>query len=308
MTKWKGEIDRYIGEEQKFTPEIKDRILRKASKRSFNWRYAFTAVSFCAVVLILLLAGPSQVEPPVQSATPFDRLIEEATVEEFFISSKYSQRDQFFARDSSYYTQVHAFTKDIDVQNMNMLLQDMKLMERPYSYGLGKDVLVVMSNGEQLKLKISNYDGWYIVEDVHTKLFYKLEDTSAVNYSVWDKKMDAAGFGFVEIVMLGGVIIVLAYIIKYALKIPKQKEKEKMGWKGAIAFIVTVVPLQFYSHYLQENEYLMHKSIHFFVVTSGLLLGSLLVDKVVKTKNQQIYEWIGMGLVAVFLWIVITFG
>ena len=308
MTKWKGEIDRYIGEEQKFTPEMKDRILRKASKRSFNWRYAFTAVSFCAVVLILLLAGPSQVEPPVQSATPFEQLIEEATVEEFFISSKYSQSDQFFARDSSYYTQVHAFKKDIDVQNMNMLLHEMKLMERPYSYGLGKDVLVVMSNGEQLKLKIAKYDGWYVVEDVRTKLFYKLEDTSAVNYSMWDKKMDDAGFGFMEIVILGGVMIAIAYILKSVLKIPKQKQEEKRNWKGTVIFIAIVIPLQFSAHYLRENEYLMHKSILFFILASGLLVGSYQFDKLIKTKNQQIYEWIGMGLLAVFLWVLITFG
>ena len=308
MTKWKGEIDRYIGEEQKFTPEMKNRILRKASKRSFNWRYAFTAVSFCTVVLILLLAGPSQVEPPVQSATPFEQLIKEATVEEFYISSKYSQRDQFFARDSSYYTQVHAFKKDIDVQNMNMLLHDMKLMERPYSYGLGKDVLVVMSSGEQLKLKISKYDGWYVVEDVHTKLFYKLEETSAV-YSVWDKKVDAVGFGLWDLAILGGAIIALSYIIKYALKIPKQKQVEKRSWKGTIVFVAIYIPLQIYSHYLRENEYLMHKSIHFFVFASGLLLvSSSLFDKTVKTKNQQIYDWAMMVLFSVFIWTLINFG
>lgn len=288
---------------------MKDRILRKASKRSFNWHYAFTAVSFCAVVFILLLAGPSQVEPPVQSATPFEQLIEEATVAEFFISSKYSQSNQFFARDSSYYTQVHAFKKDIDVQSMNMLLHDMKLIERPYSYGLGKDVLVVMSNGEQLKLKVSKYDGWYVVQDVRTKLYYKIESTSAVNYSMWDKRVEEAGFGFTELAILGGAIIALSYILKYALKIPKQKQVEKRSWKGTIVFVAIYIPLQLYSHYLRENEYLMHKSIHFFVFASGLLLvSSSLFDKTVKTKNQQIYDWAMMVLFSVFIWTLINFG
>ena len=308
MTKWKDEIDRYIGQEQKFTPEMQGKIVQKASKRSISWRYALTAISFCIVVLILVLVGPSQVEPPIQSATNFEKLIEEATVEEFFISSKLSGDDQFFARDSSRYVQVHAFKGDRDARNMNILLHDMKLIERPYSYGSEKDVLINMSNGEQLKLKISKFSGWYVVQDIRTKLFYKIEDTSAVNYSTWDKKVEDAGFGLWAIVVMVGAICALEYLLKKVLKLPKRKQQKKAGWKGALTFLVAYIPMQFYLRYLQENEYLMQKDIHFILFVSGMFIVTSLIDKKDKTKNQLIYDWIMTGAMMLFIWAIINFG
>lgn len=307
MTKWKDEIDRYIGQEQKFTSEMQEKILRRASKRSINWRYAVTAISFCVVVLVLILAGPSQVEPPIQSATNFEQLIEEATVEEFFISSKYSQYDQFFARDSSRYMQVHAFKEDVDAKKMNLLLHDMKLIEKPYSYGLDKDVLIVMSNGEQLKFKIAKYSGWYVVQDLRTKLFYKVEDTSAANYSTWDKKVEDAGIGFWVLAVMVTAIFALDYLLKYALKLPKRKREEKRGWKGTIIFIAVYIPLQFYLHYLGENEYVMHKDIHFILFASVVCIVSTLSDRKANTKNQLIYDWLMTGAMLLFIWILINF-
>ena len=308
MTKWKDKIDRYIGEEQKFSPEMKEKILRKASKRSINWRYALTAISFCIVVLILVLVGPSQVEPPIQSATNFEQLIEEATVEEFFISSKYSQSNQFFARDSGSYMQVHAFKGDRDAQNMNLLLHDMKLVERPYSYGIDKDVLVVMSNGEQLKLKVAKYDGWFIVQDVRTKLFYKVENTSAVNYSKWDKKVEDTRFSFGELAIMVGAIIGLNYLLKFVLKLPPQKKEKKGRWKGTFIFLATYFPLQFYFHYLRENEYVINKDLHFIVFAIGLLFILPLIDKKESTKNQKISDWIMTGAMLLFIWALVNFG
>lgn len=307
MTKWKDEIDRYIGQEQKFTSEMQEKILRRASKRSINWRYAVTAISFCVVVMILILVGPNQVEPPIQSATNFEQLIEEATVEEFFISSKYSQYDQFFARDSSRYMQVHAFKEDVDAKKMNLLLHDMKLIEKPYSYGLDKDVLIVMSNGEQLKFKIAKYSGWYVVQDLRTKLFYKVEDTSAVNYSTWDKKVEDAGIGFWALAIMVTAIFALDYLWKYALKLPKRKREEKRGWKGTIIFIAVYIPLQFYLHYLGENEYVMHKDIHFILFASVVCIVSTLSDRKANTKNQLIYDWLMTGAMLLFIWILINF-
>lgn len=307
MTKWKDEIDRYIGQEQKFTSEMQEKILRRASKRSINWRYAVTAISFCVVVMILILVGPNQVEPPIQSAINFEQLIEEATVEEFFISSKYSQYDQFFARDSSRYMQVHAFKEDVDAKKMNLLLHDMKLIEKPYSYGLDKDVLIVMSNGEQLKFKIAKYSGWYVVQDLRTKLFYKVEDTSAANYSTWDKKVEDAGIGFWVLAVMVTAIFALDYLLKYALKLPKRKQEKKAGWKGALTFLAAYFPVQFYLNYLQENDYVMHKDIHFILFGSVVCIVSTLFDRKAKTKNQLIYDWLMTGAMLLFIWILINF-
>lgn len=308
MTKWKDEIDRYIGQEQKFTSEMQEKILRRASKRSINWRYAVTVISFCVVLMILILVGPNQVEPPIQSATNFEQLIEEATVEEFFISSKFTGNEQFFARDSSRYMKVHAFKEDVDAQKMNVLLHDMKLVERPYSYGLEKDVLIHMSNGEQLKLKIAKFSGWYVVQDVRTKLFYKVEGTSAVNYSKWDKKIDDVGFGFWGFAVMFATIIGLEYLLKYVLKLPKRKQEKKAGWKGALTFLAAYFPVQFYLNYLQENDYVMHKDIHFILFACVVCIVTTLFDRKAKTKNQLIYDWVLTGAMLLFIWALINFG
>lgn len=310
MTKWKDEIDRNIGEEQKFTSEMRAKILRKASKRSIDWRYGLTAISFCIVVLLLFLVGPTQVEPPVQTATPLERLIEETSVEEFYISSKYSGLDQFFARDSSRYMGVHAFKNDDDALNMNRLLHDMKLMERPYNNGFEKDVLIVMSNGEHLKLKIYKSGGWFAVQDIRTKLFYKLEDTSAVNYLKWDQKVEEAGFSFGELAVMGGAIIILSYILKFVLKLPKSKQKQqkKGGWKSSLVYLAVFFSMQYYSNYLQEHEYVVYKDLHFIVYALGMIVVMPLMEDKDKTKNEQIFDWIMTATILLFFWVLFIFG
>lgn len=310
MTKWKDEIDRYIGEEQKFTPEMRAKILHKASKRSINWRYRLTAISFCIIVFVLFLIGPTQVEPPVQTATPLERLIEESTVKEFFISSKYSEPGQFFARDSSRYMGVHAFKKDEDALDMNRLLHDIKLVEHPYNNGFEKDVLIVMSNGEHLKLKFYKSGGWFAVQDVRTKLFYKLEDTSAVNYSKWDQKVEEAGFSFGELAMIGGIILILSYILKFALKLPKSKQKQHktVSWKGSLVYLAVFFSMHYYNNYLQEHEYLVYQDLQFIVYALGMIVVLPLMEDKDKPKNEQIYDWVMTATFLLFLWILFFFG
>lgn len=310
MTKWKDEIDRYIGEEQKFTSEMRAKILHKASKRSIDWWYGLTVISFCIVVFVLFLVGPTQVEPPVKTATPLERLIEESSVEKFFISSKYSGPDQFFARDSSRYMGVHAFKNNEDALDMNRLLHDMKLVERPYNNGFEKDVLIVMSNGEHLKLKIYKSGGWFAVQDVRTKLFYKLEDTAAVNYSKWNQKVDDAGFSFGEIAMIGLAIIALSYILKLVLKLPKSKRKQQnpVGWKGSLVYLAVFFSMQYYSNYLQEHEYVVYKDFHFMIYALGMIVVMPLMEDKDKTKNEQIFDWIMTATILLFFWVLFIFG
>ena len=310
MTKWKDEIDRYIGEEQKFTPEMRAKILHKASKRSIDWRYGLTAILFCIVVFILFLIGPTQVEPPVQTATPLERLIEETTVEEFFISSQYSEPDQFFARDSSRYRGVNAFKEEEDALDMNRLLHDLKLVERPYNNGFEKDVLIVMSNGEHLKLKIYKSGGWFAVQDVRTKLFYKLEDTSAVNYSRWNQKVEEAGLSFGELATIGGAIIILSYILKLALKLPKTKQKPQktVSWKGSLVYLAVFFSMHYYTNYLQEHEYVVYQDLQFIVYALGFIVVMPLMEDKDKPKKEQIYDWIMTSIFLLFLWILFFYG
>lgn len=310
MTKWKDEIDRYIGEGQKFTPEMRAKILHKASKRSIDWRYRLIAISFCIVVFTLFLIGPTQVEPPVQRATPLERLIEESTVEEFFISSKYSEPEQFFARDSSRYWGVHAFKKDEDALDMNRLLHDIKLVERPYNNGFEKDVLIVMSNGEHLKLKIYKSGGWFAVQDVRTKLFYKLEDTSAVNYSKWNQKVEEAGLSFGEFTIIGGAIIILSYILRFALKLPKSKQKQQktVSWKGSLVYLAVFVSMHYYNNYLQEHEYVVYQDLQFIVYALGMIVVMPLMEDKDKPKNEQIYDWVMTATLLLFLWLLFFLG
>ena len=306
MTKWKDDIDVALGFDPKFSEALQNKILKKATKRTFHWRYALTAVSFVLVALLLFLTGPTQ-EQEVSAVTPFEQLIEQSHVEQFFISSAHTEPEQFLARDSSRYMKVHAFKDIEEINAMQHFLTSMKLMESSESLWGAKDVVVVMSNGERLKLKVVREPTYYMVQDVYTKLLYKVQHTDSQAYDQWYEKMERSTLSIGTLFFILAVIIGLAFLGNRLLKVPNSKP-QKRSWKSSALSFAIVSSLNGYFIYVRTNAYVMHMDVHFIAIALLTIGTQLFVQKEGVPVKKQLLHWLIMALVLVLLWIMLNFG
>ena len=308
MTKWKDEIDVALGVDPKFSEALQENILQKATKRTFHWRYALTAVSFVLVALLLFLTGPTQVDQEVTANSPFDQLINEASVEAFFISTQHTEETRFFARDSSRYLQVHEFKSVQEASEMQQFLQAMKLGETSMEHWDAKDVLVTMSNGEQLKLKVIRKTDHYLVQDVYTKLVYEVMHNDSQAYDQWLEKIERSKLSGKSLFIIGGVFFGSAILIEQLMKQSKIKREQKKDWKSISFAIALVIFINVYLNYLRVNEYVMHKDVQF-IAFMLLVIGTQFTMRKEDTPfKKQVLDWLFIALCLVFIWIVMNFG
>ncbi|MER1958472.1 MAG: hypothetical protein ABS942_13915 [Solibacillus sp.] len=308
MTKWKDEIDVALGIDPKFSEALQNKILKKATKRTFHWRYALTAVSFVLVALLLFLTGPTQVEQEVTTVTPFERLILEASVDEFYISTQYTEETRFFARDSSRYVQVHEFKSVQDISEMQQFLQVMKLVETSMEHWSAKDVLITMSNGEQLKLKVVRKTDRYLVQDVYTKLVYEVMHTESKAYERSLEKINRSTLSVVSIFLISGVMAGIAIISARLLKMPKIKREQKQDWKSTSIAIALVLVINGYLYYLRVNEYVMQIDVHFILVVLPIIGVQFFLQKEDAPFKKKVLDWLIIALGVVYIWILMNFG
>lgn len=308
MTKWKDEIDVALGIDPKFSEALQNKILKKATKRTFHWRYALTAVSFVLVALLLFLTGPTQVEQEVTAVTPFERLILEASVDEFYISTQYTEETRFFARDSSRYVQVHEFKSVQDVSEMQQFLQVMKLVETSMEHWSAKDVLITMSNGEQLKLKIVQKTDRYFVQDVYTKLVYEVMHTDSTAYERWLEKINRSTLSIRSIFLISGLMVGIVMISARLLKMPKIKREQKQDWKSTSSVIALVLVINGYLYYLRVNEYVMQIDVHFILVVLPIIGVQFFLQKEDAPFKKKVLDWLIIALGVVYIWILMNFG
>lgn len=307
MTKWKDEIDKALGIDPKFSEALQKSILNKATKRTFHWRYAVTAISFVLVALLLFLAGPTQIEQKVTAVTPFDQLIEQSKVEQFFISSAHTEPEQFLARDSSRYMNVQAFKDAQEINAMQHFLMSMKLVESSESLWDARDVIVVMSNGERLKLKIAREPKYYIVQDVYTKLMYNVAHTDSQAYDQWYEEMEHSTLSIGTLFLILAAIIGLAFIADRLLKNPNSK-RQKRSWKSIALSIMIVVLINGYLTSLRTNAYVMHIDVHFMAIALLTIGTQFFVQKEGVPLKKQLLSWFMIALVLLLLWGVMNFG
>ncbi|AWE08393.1 hypothetical protein DCE79_13705 [Lysinibacillus sp. 2017] len=295
MTKWKDEIDQHIGLEPKFTPEVKAKIVRKASQRSINWRYPLTLFAFCSVIILFFVVGPKQGEQPQLNATSFETLIQQAQVEKFFISSKQSEDDQFFARASSRYMQVHEFNGEADTIKMNQFLRDMEVMEQEPDFQINTDVLVEMSNGGHLKLKVFPYESWYAVQDVQTNLYYSLKDESAVSFTKWKDSIKEPPIFTVYLLFLGG-IFGLHFLVRKLLKLPMVEKRKGAFWRNFGISLAVYFGVQWLFRLFDSNSYVFHKDVCMLVVLLVLIFLFYIDTYKKSSKKQRIAD----GIVTIY--------
>lgn len=306
MTKWKDDIDVALGFDPKFSEALQNKILKKATKRTFHWRYALTAVSFVLVALLLFLTGPTQ-EQEVSAVTPFEQLIEQSKVEQFFISSAHTKPEQFLARDSSRYMNVQAFKDAQEINAMQHFLMSMKLVESSESLWDARDVIVVMSNGERLKLKIAREPTYYIVQDVYTKLMYNVAHTDSQAYDQWYEEMEHSTLSIGTLFLILAAIIGLAFIADRLLKNPNSK-RQKRSWKSIALSIMIVVLINGYLTSVRTNAYVMHIDVHFMAIALLTIGTQFFVQKEGVPLKKQLLSWFMIALVLLLLWGVMNFG
>lgn len=307
MTNWKDEIDKQLGIEQKFTSELERKILNKASKKKFEWRYYLIFATFLTALLLFVIIGPKPAEQqPITSSTPFDTLIEQEQVKSFYMSSKWSMMDTFYARDSKYYLFVHKFSKEQKIEEMDALLHKMKLVEMEDPIVFAYDVIVEMTNGEQLSLKIFHNHSWYGVQDVQSKLFYSLEGQSAVAVTSWIKAIENDSFIFFFIIGLLGILILQKYLTK---RFAIEDKKTKL----TIVISIFVIVLTYFStsqvfQYINNNEIIMHKlmpiSVLFLLFAISCIVNFMFGKRdSKKVKREVILSSLGFVYLSILFWI-----
>lgn len=175
MTRWKEQIDREIGSESKFTSATKEKIMQKAAayEPKRDWRAGMAIAGMLFIVLLLVLSSPNQYEQEMQSSKSLEQVLKETKVKEFFISGLPFNEEKFTAKDSEFYIGNEKYDKQEDVQFIQSLLENIRVYEGD-EFSDGKDILINMENGEQLKLKLYPFDSLNNIgiKDMETGIFY----------------------------------------------------------------------------------------------------------------------------------------
>ena len=184
MTRWKEQIDQELGEKRRFTPEVEERIFQQTAtnRRKIDWRTGSAVVGVILVALLLVLVGPSQLERQTRPAESLEQMLVRTEVKEFFISALPFHERKFTARGSEAYLLNEKYDEQEDVQFLQSLLESANVSEMKRFID-GKDVLINMENGEQLKLKFYVFEqlAGIGIKDMESGLFYTVADKD-----IWD--------------------------------------------------------------------------------------------------------------------------
>ena len=220
MTKWKEQINQELGVERKFHPELEQKILQKANsqKQPRNFRYPLTIAATFVVVLLMLLTWPSNspVEKSQASFSTLNEMTQHSIPIRFYISDLETNENRFLARANSLVMGVRKYSSKDAMQVMAPLLQNAQLAEQTDNR-FAKDVVVKLSNGEQLKLKLFNSETYVGILDVQTNLYYKSEGTQ----SMLTMYFEPEGTPFT--LKLKGSIVILSFIIPLFMRYKKIK-------------------------------------------------------------------------------------
>lgn len=236
MTKWREKIDRELGA-PKWNAALEQKILSRQKKR-FNWQYPAVLAAITCVLVVLYLTYSAEPDRPLQiAAQPLEQVMEESNVSHFYVSKLETSSGDYYVRDSAFY--IGTKRNDTDAEKMQYLLNNLVLSNNGSTEDILNDVIVVMDNGQQLKLKFYK-NGYHtiLVEDVQTKLFYYIENVSQDEVlellpSVVDSRIAVNAF----------MLIVIGLFIGIELLLYRWKQPAKLRlifWEFGLLFVVWV--------------------------------------------------------------------
>ncbi|MGM9949355.1 MAG: hypothetical protein ACI33P_04485 [Lysinibacillus sp.] len=250
MTRWKERIDQELGLQRRFTRQMEERIFQRAetNRRKIDWKTGAAAVGILLVALLLVLIGPSQPERQTRPAENLEQMLARTEVEEFFISALPFHERKFTARGSEFYLLNEKYDGQEDVQFLQSILESANVSEMKRFID-GKDVLINMGNGEQLKLKFYVFEQFagIGIKDLETGLFYTVEDED-----VWDFYYDFQPSGgkwkfyILPLLMAGLNLFVERFLLRRHQLKPVRKFYLKKGYlltMGVLVVFMLVVGL-----------------------------------------------------------------
>ena len=294
MTRWKEQIDREIGSESKFTSATKEKIMQKAAayEPKRDWRAGMAIAGILFIVLLLVLSSPDQHNQQIQPSKSLEQILEESEVKEFFISGLPFSEEKFTAKDSEFYIGNEKYDKQEDIQFIQSLLENARVYEGD-RFSNGKDILINMENGEQLKLKLYPFDsfGSIGIKDMETGLFY-----TVTNDAIWDfyfdyqPRINGVGFYILPLLLTGLNLFVEHFLLKrYHLQ--KKRRQFHNKWHLIIMVTLTASLLLIGGVILLTGSMAVHKGV---MLAALLLIWSVNYAFDKKYEINQIYQKINL--------------
>jgi hypothetical protein len=294
MTRWKEQIDRELGSEPKFNLATKEKIMQKVAAHEPNrdWRAAMAITGILFIAVLLVLSSSYQPEQQMQLSKSLEQVLEESEVKEFFISGLRFNEEKFIAKDSEFYIGNEKYDKQEDVQFIQSLLKRVSVYEGD-EFSDGKDVLINMKNGEQLKLKLYPFDSLSSIgiKDMKTGLFYTAaSDDVSKFYFDYQPRVNTV-VSFILVFLLAGLNL---FVERSLLKRNNLQKKRKIflnKWHLIIMVILTVSILFIGRATLLTGSMAVHKGSFLAV---GLLILSVNYAFQRKYELNQIYRKIDL--------------
>lgn len=294
MTRWKEQIDRELGSEPKFNLATKEKIMQKVAAHEPNrdWRAAMAIAGILFIAVLLVLSSSYQPEQQMQLSKSLEQVLEESEVKEFFISGLRFNEEKFIAKDSEFYIGNEKYDKQEDVQFIQSLLKRVSVYEGD-EFSDGKDVLINMKNGEQLKLKLYPFDSLSSIgiKDMKTGLFYTAaSDDVSKFYFDYQPRVNTV-VSFILVFLLAGLNL---FVERSLLKRNNLQKKRKIflnKWHLIIMVILTVSILFIGRATLLTGSMAVHKGSFLAV---GLLILSVNYAFQRKYELNQIYRKIDL--------------
>lgn len=284
MTRWKEQIDREIGSEPKFTSATKEKIMKNAAayEPKRDWRAGMAIAGILFIVLLLVLSGPDQHNQQIQPSKSLEQVLKETKVKEFFISGLPFNEEKFIAKDSERYLGNKKYDRQEDVQFIQSLLESVIVYEGD-RFSNGKDILINMENGEQLKLKLYPYDSFANIgiKDMETGLFY-----TVTNDAIWDfyydyqPRINGVGFYILSLLLAGLNLFVDHFLLK-RYHIQKKRKQFQNKWHVIIMVMLIIAFLLIGGVIFSAGPRAVHK---------GGILAALLLIWSVNYAFERKYE------------------
>ncbi|WP_431027587.1 hypothetical protein [Lysinibacillus sp. LZ02] len=300
MTKWKEQIDRELGTEQKFTPALQEKIEGKVGrKRSVDWQYGVVLLGMAAVLVLFFIVGPSQ-SIKWENTTSLDQ--SDISTKAFYISILPTGEERFTARNG-WYIGIKRYTSAQDQQFMQEILSKAEPGDAAIlSHHDGQDLLVELVSGEQLSLKFYDFSSWVGFKNVTTGEFYILEGEDAATYlAEYTPKFNLASFLVANciLLLLNGLAEkwlkkryhISGRNIRYANK--------KHYWVMTAVSVLLPVGIIFFL-----QNFMLHKGLLLLIIAGILVIYLVFVQKYEEFEVVKKFSWVRTGIVI----IVVTIG
>ncbi|MFF5994193.1 hypothetical protein AAGS61_05500 [Lysinibacillus sp. KU-BSD001] len=292
MTKWKEQIDRELGTEQKFTRALQRKIEAKAGrKRSVNGRYGVVLLGMVAVLALLFIVGPSQ-SIKWENTTSLEQ--SNRSIKAFYISILPTEEEKFTARNG-WYIGIKRYTSAQDRQFMQRILSEAEPGDAAIlSYQNGQDLLVELVSGEQLSLKFYDFSSWVGFKNVTTGEFYILAGEDVATYLAdYTPELNVVSFLVVNciLLLLNGLAEkwlkkryhISGRNIRYANK--------KHYWVMTAVSVLLPIGIIFFL-----QNFMLHKGLLLLIIGGILILDLVFVQKYEELEVVKKFSWVRTGI------------